>query len=62
MNRIYKIVLTLSIVIQLSLFFMAVTVGLWIDQLYNGAIGHLASLKELYKAVFIVTIIVRFFN
>jgi hypothetical protein len=41
---------------------MAVTVGLWIDQLYNGAIGHLASLKELYKAVFIVTLIVRFFD
>ncbi|THU91634.1 hypothetical protein K435DRAFT_840922 [Dendrothele bispora CBS 962.96] len=40
-NRIYKLVLVLSIVLQLSLFFMGATVGLWIDNLFNGvAAGH----------------------
>ncbi len=57
-NRVYKIVLSLSIAIQLSLFFIAVTVGLWIDQLFNGAIGHLAAHKKLYEIMFIITLIV----
>lgn len=35
-NRIYKLVLVLSIVLQLSSFFMGSTVGLWIDSLFNG--------------------------
>ncbi|KAG6919586.1 hypothetical protein DXG01_004250 [Tephrocybe rancida] len=55
-NRIYKIVLTLSITIQLSMFFMAVTVSLWIDQLFNSAIGDLADLKTLYKIASFVTL------
>jgi len=59
-NRVYKFVLTLSITIQLSLFFMVATVGLWIDQLFNGDIGRLATEKELYKGTFIPTLIVSF--
>jgi hypothetical protein len=57
-NRVYKIVLTLSITIQLSMFFMAATVGLWIDQLFNGSTGQLASLSKLYKGMFMTTLIV----
>ncbi|KAH7915129.1 hypothetical protein BJ138DRAFT_201706 [Hygrophoropsis aurantiaca] len=54
-SRVYKLVLLLSIVIQLSLFFMVVAVALWIDQLWNGAIGHLAT-SPVYKPVLIVTL------
>ena len=57
-NRIYKIVLTLSITIQLSLFFMIVTVSLWIDQLMNSSIGDMASFTILYKATSFVTLAV----
>lgn len=57
-NRIYKIVLTLSITIQLSLFFMVVTVSLWIDQLLNNNIGDLASFTVLYKVSSFITLAV----
>jgi hypothetical protein len=57
-NRYYKLVLTLSIVIQLSLYFMLATTGMWLDQLWHGSIARYASLMSLYKAVFITTIIV----
>jgi len=55
-NRIYKLVLTLSITIQLSLFFMVVTVSLWIDQLMNGIIGDLASFQILYRVSSFITL------
>jgi hypothetical protein len=57
MNRIYRTVLTLSITIQLSLFFMAVTLATWIDQLSNGEIGKLADMKTFYEILFILTLI-----
>jgi len=56
-HRIYKTTLVLSIILQLSLFFIAVSAALWIDQLYNGSIGHLTSKPQLYKALDIVTLI-----
>lgn len=62
MNRIYKTVLTLSIAIQLSLFFIAATAGLWIDQLMNGEIGQMATYKVLYETVCISIIIVSFLH
>ncbi|KAF8807694.1 hypothetical protein BYT27DRAFT_7100204 [Phlegmacium glaucopus] len=55
-SRIYKLVLTLSITIQLSLFFMAVTVSLWIDQLMNSIIGDLAKFQTLYKISSFITL------
>ncbi|KAG8220055.1 hypothetical protein J3R82DRAFT_1072 [Butyriboletus roseoflavus] len=55
-SRIYKIVLTLSIVIQLSLFFIVTSIALWLDQLWNGAIGHLAT-SPVYRPLLIVTLI-----
>ncbi|PFH54763.1 hypothetical protein AMATHDRAFT_301 [Amanita thiersii Skay4041] len=48
-NRIYRLVLLLSIAIQLSFFFMAITVSLWVDRLVNSAIGDLADYQVLYK-------------
>ena len=56
-NRLYKIVLVLSITIQLSLYFMALTVSLWLDQLFNGAIGDLADFTKIYKASAFITLI-----
>ncbi|KAH7883858.1 hypothetical protein F5I97DRAFT_2044303 [Phlebopus sp. FC_14] len=58
-SRIYKTVLTLSIVIQLSLFFVVTSVALWLDQLWNGAIGHLAT-SPIYKPLLIFTLTLLF--
>ncbi|EAU92654.2 hypothetical protein CC1G_01699 [Coprinopsis cinerea okayama7 len=55
-NRIYKIMLILSVTIQLSLFFMLTTVCLWIDQLFNSAIGDIASFTTLYKVSSFITL------
>jgi hypothetical protein len=55
-NRIYKFVLVLSVTIQLSLFFMIVTVSLWVDQLMNSVIGDLASFQKLYKVASLITL------
>jgi uncharacterized Zn-binding protein involved in type VI secretion len=55
-NRIYKLVLTLSITIQLSLFFMVVTVSLWIDQLMNSIIGDFTTFQTLYKVSSFITL------
>lgn len=57
-NRIYKLVLILSIVIQLSLFFMVVALALWIDQLWNGQIAHLATEAVAYRVIFISVLFV----
>jgi len=54
-SRIYKLVLLLSVAIQLSLFFMVVSVALWLDQLWNGAIGHLSNAN--YQPALIVVLI-----
>lgn len=56
-SRVYKLVLTLSIVTQLSLFFIATSIALWLDQLWNGAIGHLAT-SPAYRPLLIMTLIV----
>lgn len=56
-NRVYKIVLTMSITIQISLFFMVCALGLWIDQLFNGSIGQLATRAGLYRGLITVTLI-----
>ncbi|KAJ6626849.1 hypothetical protein B0H10DRAFT_1996874 [Mycena sp. CBHHK59/15] len=54
-NRIYKLVLVLSITLQLSLFFMGATVSLFLDQLFNGWAGQLAWYSMLYKVMFVIT-------
>jgi len=61
-NRVYKLVLSLSITIQLSLFFMVVTVSLWIDQLMNSGIGDFATFLTLYKTTSFGTLVVSLPN
>jgi len=56
-NRIYQLVLILSIVIQLALFFMVVAVALWIDQLWHGNIAKLAREALVYKIAFIAVLL-----
>jgi hypothetical protein len=56
-NKIYKLVLTLSIVIQLSLFFVVSAVALWLDQLYNGAIAVMASQSTVYQTFLIIVLV-----
>jgi hypothetical protein len=59
-NRIYKLVLTLSIVIQLSLFFVVLAVALWLDQLYHGAIAIMATQSDVYQAFLMIIIVVGY--
>jgi len=59
-NRVYMLVLSLSIAIQLSMFFIVVSIALWIDQLYNGAIGRMATSGSVYKGVLITVLILLF--
>lgn len=56
-NRIYRLVLVLSTVIQLSFFFMVTTVSLWIDRLVNSPIGDLADFRKLYLATSAITLL-----
>jgi len=56
-NRIYRLVLVLSVVIQLSFFFMVTTVSLWIDRLVNNPIGDLADFRKLYLATSAITLL-----
>lgn len=56
-NRVYKIVLSLSIVIQITLFFVVVSMALWIDQICNGAIARNARAHKLYVAMIAIVCI-----
>lgn len=51
MSRAYRIILIFSIVIQLSVFFIVVAVALWVDQVFNGDIGHLTKRATMFKAI-----------
>ncbi|TFK57635.1 hypothetical protein OE88DRAFT_1651480 [Heliocybe sulcata] len=59
-NRVYKFVLSLSIVIQLSMFFIVVSLGLWLDQLWNGQIGMLTDHVLRFKVIVLVVFILLF--
>ncbi|KAK2461683.1 hypothetical protein APHAL10511_006146 [Amanita phalloides] len=47
-SRIRRLVLLLSTAIQLSVFFIATTVSLWVDRLVNSSIGDVATFRMLY--------------
>ncbi|KAI0706048.1 hypothetical protein BC835DRAFT_1311871 [Cytidiella melzeri] len=52
-SRAYRIILIFSIVIQLSVFFVVVSVALWVDQVYNGDIARLTTRVAMFKGVMI---------
>lgn len=58
-NRIYKLVLSLSIVLQLSFFFTGVTVSLWLDNLINGVAAQVVWYVVFYKAMAFIVAAVR---
>ena len=57
-NRVYKLVLSLSIAIQLSLFFIFSAMALWVDQLYHAPIGRLSAHLAISRAGFIIVVCV----
>lgn len=57
-NRVYNAVLALSIAIQLSFFFIVVSGGLWIDQVFNGDIGRLTKSATFFKGMMVIVLLV----
>lgn len=57
-RRQYRAVLTLSVIIQLALFFIVASAGLWLDQLLNGIASRFARGKVAYKVVTILVLVV----
>lgn len=53
-----KLVLVLSVNLQLTMFFLVASLVLWVEQLYSGPIGALAGHRSLYLGGFIITVIV----
>lgn len=49
-KKIYHLVLALHIIQQLALFFIAASLGLWLDSLFNGVAAQVAWYVPLYKA------------
>ncbi|KAH7340501.1 hypothetical protein B0J17DRAFT_568705 [Rhizoctonia solani] len=56
-NRIYRVVLCLTIVLQLSLYFMVVSMALWIQELYVGPAAKETALAPLYKAIVAIQLV-----
>lgn len=56
--RIYRFVLAIYVCVQLLVFFLTTATGLWIDQLFNGDIARISSHTNVYKALFLFTVIV----
>ncbi|KAG9089215.1 hypothetical protein FS749_001530 [Ceratobasidium sp. UAMH 11750] len=56
-NRIYKLVLSLAIVLQLSLFFVVVSIALWLEELYHGPSVVETSMSAVYKTIVIVQLV-----
>ncbi|KAI0343999.1 hypothetical protein BDW22DRAFT_1392179 [Trametopsis cervina] len=57
MSHAYRIILIFSIVIQLSAFFVVVAVALWVDQIYNGDIGHLTHEAPVFKGTAVAVLV-----
>ncbi|KAI0336143.1 hypothetical protein GY45DRAFT_1316219 [Cubamyces sp. BRFM 1775] len=56
-NRVYNLVLMLSIAIQLALFFVGASAALWLDQVYHGNIGRLTKDPIFFKSVMITVLV-----
>jgi len=53
--RIYKYFMAVLVCLQLAVFVLVVAMGLWIDQLVNGAIAKISSHTPIYQALFLTT-------
>ena len=54
----YQAVLILSVTIQLALFFIVASAGLWLDQLINGIISEFARQKVVYEVMTVLVLVV----
>jgi hypothetical protein len=59
LNRIYKLVLVLSVCLQLGGFFIVASTAMWLDKASTGAIKHVAQHLGLYRAVFSVMVVLE---
>lgn len=57
-RRQYRAVLILSIIIQLALFFIVASAGLWLDQLINGVVSQIAKGKVVCEVVTALVLVV----
>ena len=57
-RRQYSAVLTLSVTIQLALFFIVASAGLWLDQLINGVASQTAKGRTAYEVVTVFVLVV----
>jgi len=60
-RRQYTVVLILSVTIQLALFFIVASAGLWLDQLVNGVISQIATKKVVYQVMTVLVLVVSFY-
>lgn len=58
----YRAVLILSVTIQLALFFIVASAGLWLDQLINGAISQFARQKVVYEVMTALVLVVSSYS
>jgi len=58
-NRMYKLVLGLSVVLQLSIFFIVSSMALWIEQLVRGPARTLEEHALLYQIMYLIILVVR---
>jgi len=56
-RRQYTAVLILSVIIQLALFFIVASAGLWLDQLTEGVISQLATRKTVYEVMTVLVLV-----
>jgi len=52
----YRAILILSVTIQLALFFIVASAGLWLDQLINGVASQITAHKVLYEVMTILVL------
>ncbi|CEL54120.1 hypothetical protein RSOLAG1IB_06831 [Rhizoctonia solani AG-1 IB] len=57
MNRVYRLVLAFSILLQCAVYFFVTSSALWVDELLNGSIACFAEHQAIYKGVFITSIL-----
>lgn len=59
-NHMYKLVLGLSVVLQLSVFFIVSSMVLWIEQISKGPASLIEEHALAYEIMYLVIIIVRY--
>ena len=57
-RRQYQAVLILSVIIQLALFFIVASAGLWLDQLVNGVVSQFARGRAACEVVTVLVLVV----